>query len=450
MFQDVNAQNVEHVKEMERMLSEEQMKVESLLSELCDLNNARQQVASLKTELDKMKKSRTEYENDLKKELIDTIDRANCMEQNYNELLDKVEGNSQIGDELAILKEQLFNLSKTLGEKEKQNEELKKWEETSNITIQEQKQQIDELQCKLNKFEFKLQEAETYNKLLGEGEQMLKSKCAEMSNLLTQVNQLKDELTDTQNKYRTMQDHNESLKKELNEYTAFSNNKLMDIDKKYNNDIQNLKQTLEEYSSKLSNKEKELSEEKIKVDEHEREFSSIQKELIDLRRNLEIKQNYLNDKETEISFLKKEVEQFKTELGKSEKNTEFVNNEFSIKIKDLMKAVEDSNAKISDLNIEKSKIFSNGQTEINSLKGEITILQVNISEIKELYDKQKIELAAKNENIVDIQRSCSELESLCKKQASELESKTLQMTKLDHDLSGNINSINLVRNYFCI
>nr|XP_014288961.1 restin homolog isoform X2 [Halyomorpha halys] len=434
-IEDVHAENVNHIKEMEKLLAEEQIKVESLLAELCDLNIARQQVASLKTELEAMKKAKTEYENDLKKELIDTMDRANRMEQNYNELQEKLEGNPQIGEEVSILKEELSKISLSLAERETQNELLKKSEDFYKSTTQKQQQVIDEMQSKLSTVEFKLQEAETYNKLLGEGEQQLKSKCAEMSNLLTQVNQLKDELSEAQKRSHMLQEHNESLKKELSEFTDFSNNKLSDIDRKYCNDIQNLKQTLEEYSYKLSNKEKELSEEKIKVDVHEKENSSIQKELNDLRKNLESHQNSLNDRETEMSGLKKEIDQLKIELATSKETSGTIKDQLSVEIKELTQTLEEANSKITNLCSEKNDILSKTQTEISSLKEQINSFEGNIFDLKEQNDKLKNELAAKNGQIVDVEKHCSDLEVIVKKQVSEMDVKISQLAKLEQEYS---------------
>lgn len=423
---------------MEKLLSEEQIKVESLLAELCDLNNARQQAASFKSELEAIKKEKNEYENNLKKELIDTMDRANRMEKNYNELLENFEGSSHIGEEVSILKEQLSNITLSLAEKETQNESLKKSEDLYKSTTEKQQLVIDELQGKLSSVEFKLQETETYNKLLGEGEQKLKSKCAEMSNLLTQVNQLKDELSDSQKRYKMLQEHNESLKKELSEFTDFSNNKLSDIDRKYNNDIQNLKQALEEYSNKLSNKEKELSEEKIKVDVHEKENSSIQKELNDVKKNLESYQNSLNDKETEISCLKKEIDQLKIELGTSKETAGTIKNDLSAEIKELTKILEEANSKITNLCSEKNDILSRTQSEISKFKEQIESLEGNISKMQEQNEKLKNELAAKNGHIVDIEKHCTDLEINIKKQISEMDVKISQIAKLEHEYSGTI------------
>lgn len=69
----------------------EQTKNESLLDDAGHIKEANKKLETLQIEVDCVKASKDAMEKTLKQELIETIDRANRMEQCFNEAQDKLE-----------------------------------------------------------------------------------------------------------------------------------------------------------------------------------------------------------------------------------------------------------------------------------------------------------------------------------------------------------------------
>ncbi|KAF6206094.1 hypothetical protein GE061_017319 [Apolygus lucorum] len=496
-IQGTNQKNEEKIRELEQLLLIEQTKNESLLDDAAQVKEALKKVEALQTELKYAISSKEEMEKTLKKELIDTIDRANRMEQSYNKAqddLDKIVSDSEtnksqrlensshetekLKNELESIKTQNKEIQNLVVKLENGRSELMKTIESKNEEVARLNDELTNLQKKSAEEETEKQIASLKQESLMRDFDNLKiqydTKCKEYSEASASLETLNANLQETQRSLASQSEITDNLKKEIENNKSSSSSQLEAVSRSLESELTKVKDELSRSAEMLKNKEVELEKARTVCGELTVKISAVQADCNKMIADIQEKDGKCEELQSSIAEKETSIKQLEGNLSSAQGSSSKIIQDLNAKIKDLThnlekerlalsetvntqvllivekdRAVEELNAKLLSLETEFKSLGSSKATleeELNQTKKQLSSETENLEQLKVQLRTKETDISAKTEEIAELKKSAEELREGKSAQrrladaTDRCDQLSTQKTKLENDMAQMIDS----------